>query len=34
VIRPDVLAMSAYPVTDARGLVKLDAMEVKASRMQ
>ena len=27
IVRPDVLAMSAYPVPDAAGLVKLDAME-------
>ncbi|VVE56729.1 histidinol-phosphate transaminase [Pandoraea iniqua] len=27
VIRPDVLAMSTYPVPDASGLLKLDAME-------
>jgi histidinol-phosphate aminotransferase len=27
IIRPDVLAMTSYPVPDATGLVKLDAME-------
>ncbi|HTJ95511.1 MAG TPA: histidinol-phosphate transaminase [Pararobbsia sp.] len=27
IIRPDVLAMKSYPVADATGLVKLDAME-------
>src|SRR2546425_7551826 len=26
-VRPEVLAMSAYPVADAAGMVKLDAME-------
>ncbi len=26
-VRPEVLAMSAYPVPEARGMVKLDAME-------
>lgn len=27
IIRPDVLAMASYPVPDATGLIKLDAME-------
>jgi histidinol-phosphate aminotransferase len=27
IIRPDVLAMTSYPVPDAAGLIKLDAME-------
>ena len=27
IIRPDVLAMTSYPVPDATGLIKLDAME-------
>ncbi|MDC6133506.1 aminotransferase class I/II-fold pyridoxal phosphate-dependent enzyme, partial [Burkholderia gladioli] len=27
IIRPDVLAMTGYPVPDATGFVKLDAME-------
>lgn len=27
IVRPDVLAMKSYPVADASGLVKLDAME-------
>ncbi len=27
IIRPDVLAMTSYPVPDSTGLVKLDAME-------
>jgi histidinol-phosphate aminotransferase len=27
IIRPDVLAMTSYPVPDASGLIKLDAME-------
>ena len=27
VIRPEILAMRAYPVADATGLVKLDLME-------
>jgi histidinol-phosphate aminotransferase len=27
IIRPDVLAMSSYPVPDSTGLIKLDAME-------
>jgi histidinol-phosphate aminotransferase len=26
-VRPEILALSAYPVADAEGMVKLDAME-------
>ncbi|MDA0224517.1 MAG: histidinol-phosphate aminotransferase, partial [Proteobacteria bacterium] len=26
-VRPEILALAAYPVSDAQGMVKLDAME-------